>query len=489
MTIPNALLDRTSRTKIVATLGPSSSSPEIIEKLVLAGMNVARINASHGDHAGHAETIRAVRAAAESTGRTVGILLDLQGPKIRIGDFTHPPREVSQGDTLVLAVNREPEGDELPTDYAALDTDVEVGQRLLIDDGQLGAVVTDVQPGSVHCRALDEGVIRPRKGINLPDTMVSAPSLSERDRADARFAVEQGVDLIALSFVRQAADVEELREFLVAAGRDIPIVAKIEKPQALDNLESILRASWGVMVARGDLGVELSPEQVPMAQKRIIHTARRLLRPVITATQMLESMTRQPRPTRAEASDVANAVLDGSDAVMLSGETAVGRFPIESVEMMQRIIRSTRRFRSSDGGLARRRERNIDTKPDAVADAACTVAYHLRAHAIVAFTQSGMSAILAAARRPDTPILAFTNNEAVRNSLALVWGVDSFRLTDVEDTDTLVRNLDKTLIDRGLAKRGDRLVVLMGAPTMRMGPTNLMLVYEVKNYWEEQPEE
>ncbi len=473
------------RTKIVATIGPATSTPESMRALLERGMNVARINASHADLETHAETIAQLRRAAKATGKALGILLDLQGPKIRIGDFSGSPRELRSGDLFDLAVDRVPEAGELPTDYALLDRDVSVGHRLLINDGLLASVVTAVEPGRVRCRAQNDSVVAPRKGINLPDSHVSAPAVTEKDRADALFAIEHQVDAIALSFVRRAADVAELRTLVENAGGNLPIIAKIETQQALSNLEEIVRESWGVMVARGDLGVELSPEEVPMVQKRIIQTARRLNRPVITATEMLESMTRNPRPTRAESSDVANAVLDGTDAVMLSQETATGKYPLESLEMMARIILNTER--SSLRGTAywgRRREHEIGTTPEAVSDAACEVARQLGARALVAFTQSGMTAILTAARRPDTPILVFTNKRQVRNVLSLVWGVQPYLIREVNNTDRLVQELDATLIKSGLAEEGDRLVVLMGAPTKRMGPTNLLLVYDLGRYVE-----
>ncbi|HET6346930.1 MAG TPA: pyruvate kinase, partial [Myxococcota bacterium] len=327
------------RTKIVATLGPASSTPEMIGALIRAGMDVARINGSHGDHATHAQTIATVRAQAEKAGKAIGVLFDLQGPKIRFGRFEGPPRQVAAGETFDIAVGRAPTGTELPADYPFLDRDVQVGHSLLINDGSLATEVIHVEPGLVRCKALHPGSIEQRKGINLPQSIVSAPAVTDKDRADALFAVQQGVDMIALSFVRRAGDVLELQKILEGAGApNTPLVSKIEKPQALDNLEEILQVSWGVMVARGDLGVELSPADVPMAQKRIIREANRLCKPVITATQMLDSMTRNPQPTRAEASDVANAVLDGTDAVMLSQESAAGKYPVESVSMMGRII-------------------------------------------------------------------------------------------------------------------------------------------------------
>ncbi|MEM7164617.1 MAG: pyruvate kinase [Planctomycetota bacterium] len=466
------------RTKIVATLGPQTCTSESVGALLRCGVDMARINASHGDHAGHASLIKIVREEAAKLGRPVGVLYDLQGPKIRIGEFDGDPIPVQLGDEFALAVGRPPTGDEIPADYPLLDQDVSVGAPLLIDDGQLACEVIAVERGLVRCKALNDGAIAQRKGINLPASPVSAPSVTQKDRRDVLFAVEQNVDAIALSFVRRRSDVDELRDFLADHGADMPLIAKIEKPQALDNLEEILEASWGVMVARGDLGVELSPEEVPMAQKRIIQEAGRLCKPVITATQMLDSMTRNPRPTRAEASDVANAVLDHTDAVMLSGETAVGKYPTESVEMMVRIIARTEDFLSPTPVL-RRRERSIDSVPAAVADAGCQVAHHLDARAIVAFTRTGTTALLAARRRPTTPIFAFSPGRQVCNLLCMVWGVQSFEFDPVDTSDQLILDLNRRLVTDHSAEPGDLVVILMGAPTDAPGHTNRMILRRV----------
>lgn len=467
------------RTKIVATLGPACSSPELVRSLIQAGVDFFRINASHGDHATHGEWIARVRAESANLDLPVGILYDLQGPKIRIGRFDGPPRTVRRGDEIVIAVDRAPAEGEFPCDHELLDDDVRVGDPLLIDDGKVSFEVVQVRPGTVRCRALDDGTVASRKGINLPKSAVSTPALTNRDRRDVEFAVRAEVDAIALSFVRRADDITELQTLIAAHGASIPVVAKIEKPQALENLEAILDATWGVMVARGDLGVELSPEQVPIAQKRIIEEARRRCRPVITATQMLESMTQFPRPTRAEASDVANAVLDGTDAVMLSGETASGRYPVESVRMMARIIRVTQVLHEGPP-TARRRERGIDTVPEAVADASCQVAYHLSAHAIVAFSQTGKSALLTARRRPSTPLIAYSPDPKVRNRLCLVWGVQPYLFSEVTNTEELIRNLNARLLQDRLARVGDLLVLVMGAPMDRPGRTNLIMLRRVE---------
>lgn len=466
------------RTKIVGTLGPATSTPEMIEALIRAGLDVARVNASHGSQEGHRELIQTIRAVAQKVGRPVGILFDLQGPKIRIGKFNGPPREVKPGDIITICVRGDlPEG-ALPTDYPLLDKDVSVGQPLLIDDGEIATEVCEVADGLVRCKVLNEGSIAQRKGINLPASNVSAPALSEKDRADALFAADHGVDAIALSFVRQASDVVELRELLASHGHDVPIVAKIEKPQAIQNLGAILREAWGVMVARGDLGVELPLQEVPMVQKEIIAQANRLAKPVITATQMLDSMRRSPRPTRAEASDVANAVLDGTDAVMLSGETAVGRYPVESVQMMDRIVKSTER--DHYGAMAElRSDGERKTVAEATARASVQVARNIQARAVVAFTRTGATAIMLSERRSPVPLLAFTPEEHSRNRLTLVWGVRPYLLPNTKTVDERVRLLEEAVLREGLANKDDYLVLCMAAPTARAGSTNIMMVHKV----------
>ncbi len=462
-------------TKIVATVGPGTASREGVAGLLEAGVDCIRINGSHGDHAQQAQIVTWVREESARLERVTAILYDLQGPKIRVGKFTGPPRAVKVGEEITLAVRRAPAEGELPADYDLLDRDVQIGDPLLIDDGAISTQVTFVAEGTVRARVLNDGAIEPRKGINLPATAVSAPAVTAKDEADALFAAAQGVDVIALSFVRRGDDVIGLKQFLKTHGHDVPLIAKIEKPQALENLTDILDHAWGVMVARGDLGVELPPEKVPMAQKQIINEARRMGRPVITATQMLDSMTRNPRPTRAEASDVANAVLDGTDAVMLSQETAVGRYPFDAVRMMGRIISHTERERGMEP-QARRREREIATTPLAVTDAAVQVAHHLKVRAIVAFTRSGNSVLIAAQRRPDAPIYGMTPDANVLRLLALVWGVLPVTMPLTENTDHLIAQLDRELLSKGLAAPGDRLVLLMGAPTRAMAPTNTMMV-------------
>jgi pyruvate kinase len=490
-----AVAPRPRRTKIVATLGPGSSAPKMLENLLLAGVNVVRINASHGDHATHATNIANVRQIAARLDLPVGVLLDLQGPKIRVGRFDHPPRQLAAGDQFAFAVNRPAQANELPADYPYLDRDVRVGQPLLIDDGNLACDVLEVEPGRVLCRARHAGSIAQRKGINLPQSQVSAPAISDKDRADALFGVAQQVDLIALSFVREAADIEELRALLLTAGSAIPIVSKIEKPQALVHLESIVAASWGVMVARGDLGVELSTADVPMAQKRIIREANRQCKPVITATQMLDSMTRNPRPTRAEASDVANAVLDGSDAVMLSQETATGDYPVETVQTMVQIIEAAENGdpAAGPGAVPRRWQQPWEGAdiPEAVAFAGCEVARLLQARAIVVLTDTGRMALLAARLRPQAPIFAMARTPAVCNQLCLACNVSPHlavgrgepdgapdKTADLS-IDARVQEVDRWLSQRQFCQPGDVLVLLVGRPNAPTGSTNLLMIHRV----------
>jgi pyruvate kinase len=475
------------RGKIVATLGPASAAYEDVRRLVEAGINVARINGSHGDHERHAQSIAFVRRASEEVGRPVGVLFDLQGPKIRVGNIEGPPLAVEAGDLLVFAVGRAPKERELPSDYDLLDRDASEGDPLLIDDGRIATRVESVEPGTVRCRVENSGTISARKGINLPNNALSAPAITQKDEADALFAAAQGADAIALSFVRRADDVRDLQRLLHDAGHDVPLIAKIEKPQALEHLDEILTASWGVMIARGDLGVELSPEYGPTVQKEIIRRAKAMGRPVITATQMLESMTSSPRPTRAEASDVANAVLDGTDAVMLSAETAIGRYPIEAVSMMARIIETTERGRES-AGPGRRRERGVRGQAEAVADACSMTAHNIEADALVAFTSSGRTAVLMSQLRPETPILAFTPNPRVLNRLTFVWGVRARMIAHSDSVGERVRHLDEALLRNDLARVGDKLVIAMGEPTSPPGSTNLMMLHRVGDAATEWPE-
>jgi pyruvate kinase len=464
-----------------------------------AGMDVARLNFSHGDHAEHARAIRLLRRVSKEIGRPLGILADLAGPKIRTGEIAGGVRRLRRGEEVVFSSRLHPRDEGvIGTTYAHLADDLSPGHTVLVDDGRLHLEVVDVRGSEVRCRVREGGELKSHKGINLPGASLSAPALMPKDRGDLAFGLEQGVDLVALSFVRRAKEVRRasrlIRRLMGKTQRQHgksrlqpfvtwhpPLIAKLEKPEALDDLETILVEAGGVMVARGDLGVEISPERVPAAQKLIIRQANMLGRPVITATQMLESMTERSRPTRAEASDVANAVLDGTDAVMLSAETAIGRYPVESVRMMDRIIRETESSTRRPLGPEQRMS-DLGESPspeDAVSRAATTLGAALGVPAIIAFTDSGFTALHLARRRPSVPLLAFSPNEYVTRRLTLVWGVTPRVLPRSDRLAPLVERAEQAVQDLRLARRGDRVVLVMGYPPGRMGITNLVKVHVV----------
>ncbi|CAN5339885.1 pyruvate kinase [soil metagenome] len=465
------------RAKIVCTLGPAVSTPESIRALVDAGMDVARLNLSHGSYTDHELAYRMVRKASEESGHAIGIFADLQGPKIRLGKVANGPVYLSEGSAFTITT-REVHGDGeiCSTTYSGLPSDVAVGDPILIDDGRVHLEVTGVDGTDVHTRVVASGPVSNHKGINLPGVAVSVPALSAKDEQDLRWALRLSVDFIALSFVRSAADVEDVRAVMREEGVFRPVIAKIEKPQAIDNIEEIVDAFDGFMVARGDLGVECPLEDVPFLQKQVIDVARRHAKPVIVATQMLESMISSPRPTRAEASDVANAVLDGADAVMLSGETSVGDYPIETVQTMARIIAST-----EDHGLARMRA--IDWQPrtrgGVIAKAAAEVATRVGAKYLVAFTQSGDSARRLSRYRGEIPMLAFTPVDVVRSQLAMSWGVETFKAPEVEHTDEMVRQVDEHLLMINRVQEGDLVVIIAGSPPSLPGSTNALRIHRM----------
>ncbi len=466
------------RAKIVCTLGPATESPEQIQNLVDAGMDVARINRSHGVPKEHEAVYHNVRAAAKAAGRPVAVLVDLQGPKIRLGRFANDEKHwLEVGDTFTITTEEVPGSKELvSTTHKGLPDDARVGDPILIDDGRVLVRVVGVEGPRIITRVEVSGPVSNNKGLNLPGVAVSVPAMSDKDETDLRWAVRLGADIIALSFVRSAADYEGVRKIMAEEGRILPVIAKIEKPQAVDNLVEIIEAFDGIMVARGDLGVELPLEQVPLVQKRAVELARRAAKPVIVATQVLESMISAPRPTRAEASDCANAVLDGADAVMLSGETSVGEYPIEAVRTMARIIESTEE-------LGRERIAPLGSTPHtrggAITRAAAEIGETLGAKYLATFTQSGDSARRMSRLRSEIPLIAFTPVESVQNVLALSWGVQPQLVESVGDTDAMVRLVDTMLREKALGDNGDYVVVVAGAPVGVIGSTNSITVHKV----------
>ena len=465
------------RAKIVCTLGPATSTPEQIRELVDAGMDVARLNLSHGTREEHAQVYRHVRAASDASQRAVAVLVDLQGPKIRLGEFEDGGVTLAPGDHFTITTEPVEGTRELAsTTYASLAKDVSPGARVLIDDGRVALRVDDTDGVRVRTTVEEGGRLSDHKGINLPGVRVSAPSLSEKDREDLRFALSLRVDLIALSFVRAPEDLEAVHAVMDEVGARLPVIAKIEKPEAVDRLGPITRAFDGLMVARGDLGVEIPLEQVPLLQKRAIRLAREHGKPVIVATQMLDSMIHHSNPTRAEASDVANAVLDGADALMLSGETSVGEYAIPAVETMARIIRAAESQGFWSLPSVRRRP---ETRPEAIALNAVRIAEDLHAVALVAFTETGATVRHVAAHRHAIPILAFTTRPEVRSRLAMVWGTETFVMPRASNTDEMVAQADHALLEMKRGKKGDYIVIVAGTPPGTAGSTNTLRVHQL----------
>ncbi|WP_261163983.1 pyruvate kinase [Microbacterium sp. Marseille-Q6965] len=465
------------RAKIVATLGPATSTKETVKELIGAGVDVTRFNLSHGDHSVHDNNYANVRAAAEELGKPVAVLVDLQGPKIRLGKFAEGPHDLSVGDIFKITTEDILGTKEIvSTTFKGLPGDVKPGDFLLIDDGKVRVKVLETDGTVVTTEVIVAGPVSNNKGINLPGVAVSVPALSEKDEDDLRWGLRKGADLIALSFVRDAADVQRVHEIMAEEGRFVPVIAKIEKPQAVDHLEEIIEAFDGIMVARGDLGVELPLEAVPIVQKRAVEIARRLAKPVIVATQMLESMIESPVPTRAETSDVANAVLDGADAVMLSGETSVGKYPIVTVQTMARIVEST-----EEHGLERIHP--ITARPRTqggiVTMAAVEVADFVEAKFLCIFTEGGDSARRMARLRSRIPMIAFTTDEAIRRRMALTWGIRSALVEPVDHTDRMFPQVDDYLLSNDLAKVGDKVVVISGSPPGIAGSTNDVRIHKV----------
>lgn len=473
------------RAKIVCTIGPATSGPERIAALVAAGMDIARLNFSHGDQDAHAAAYGNVRAASDAAGRAVGILADLQGPKLRIGRLLGGVAVLAGGARLVISVSGATgNAERLSTTYAALADDVRPGDTILLADGtvELRVLAVNVGPGvaperEVECAVTRGGTIRDHSGMNLPGVAVSAPSLTGKDVDDLRFALRLGVDLVALSFVRSPGDAAAVRAVMDAEGIRVPVIAKLERPEALEQLDAVIEAFDGIMVARGDLGVETALERVPLVQKRAIDLCRRKAKPVIVATEMLESMVERNRPTRAEASDVANAVLDGADALMLSAETSIGRHPVEAVMTMARIIAASESL--PDTGPARTRIDPPRPQEEAIALGAVMVGRAVDAKALVAFTLSGTSARLLAAQRPALPVLAFTPEPRVRSQLALVWGTETFLEPAPADTDDMIAHVDRAMLELARAEPGDAVVVVAGTPPGTEASTNTLRVHRL----------
>jgi len=448
----------------------------MVKALVEAGMDVARMNFSHGDYADHELSYQKIRAASDQTGRAVGILADLQGPKIRLGRFKDGPTEWRNGETVTITVDDcEGTHDRVSTTYKNLSKDAKPGDRMLVDDGKVAVVVEAVEGSDVICTVTEGGPVSNNKGLSMPGMAFSVPAMSEKDIADLEFALKLGVDLVALSFVRSPSDAHLVHEVMDRVGRRVPVIAKLEKPEAVENLEAIVLAFDAIMVARGDLGVELPLEQVPLVQKKAIQIARENAKPVIVATQMLESMIENSRPTRAEASDVANAVLDGADAVMLSGETSVGKFPIEAVRTMARIICAVEEGSNEPPPLIHVPR----TKRGVISYAARDIGERLDAKALVAFTQSGDTVKRLARLHSHLPLLAFTTESEVRSQLALTWGAETFVVGPRTNTDDMIRQVDAELLGMGRFERGDLVIIVAGAPPGTVGSTNLIHIHRI----------
>ncbi|GHC48804.1 pyruvate kinase [Streptomyces cinnamoneus] len=468
------------RSKIVCTLGPAVDSFDQLKTLIEAGMNVARFNMSHGTHAEHEERYIRLRKAAEETGRAVGVLADLQGPKIRLETFADGPVELVRGDEFTITTEDVP-GDRTicGTTYKGLPGDVTKGDQVLINDGNVELRVTEVDGPRVKTIVIEGGVISDHKGINLPGAAVNVPALSEKDIEDLKFALAMGCDMVALSFVRDAKDVNDVHRVMDEVGRRVPVIAKVEKPQAVENMAEVVMAFDGVMVARGDLAVEYPLERVPMVQKRLIEMCRRNAKPVIVATQMMESMITNSRPTRAEASDVANAILDGADAVMLSAESSVGAYPIETVKTMSRIVEAAEQELLSKGLQPLVPGKKPRTQGGSVARAACEIADFLGAKSLVAFTKSGDTARRLSRYRTAQPILAFTTDASTRNQLALSWGVETYVVPHVDNTDAMVDLVDAELLKLKRYNEGDTMIITAGSPPGIPGTTNMVRVHHL----------
>lgn len=469
------------KTKIVGTIGPASESVELLKQLFKEGLNVARLNFSHGNHEEHGQRIQNIRQAMEETGKNVAILLDTKGPEIRTGVLKQEPVDLVEGDLLIITTEQiEGDASKISVTYEGLIDDIHIGSKILIDDGLIELVVEKLEGNEVITRILNGGQLKSRKGVNVPGVSINLPGITEKDASDILFGLEQEVDFIAASFVRKSSDILEIRKILEDHNKaDVQIIAKIENQEGVDNIDEILEVADGIMVARGDLGVEVPAEDVPLIQKMLIKKCNNLAKPVITATQMLDSMQRNPRPTRAEVGDVANAIFDGTDAVMLSGETAAGKYPLESVVTMAKIAERTESALQYREMLHRRSNERQETITDAISQAVCNAAFDLQASAVLTPTESGYTARMVSQYRPRAPIVAVTTSTRVMRKLALVWGVFPILGSSAESTDEMLEISIDASIQSGIVKHGDLVVITAGVPVRESGTTNMMKIHVV----------
>ena len=468
-----------NKTKIIATIGPSSNTRPVLKKLIFSGMNVARLNFSHGKYEEHGKVINTIRSLSREMNRPVAIMLDLQGPKIRTGKLKDGKAVLLKKNNIISITTKKVTGtvDVVSTTYKGLPADVTKGDKILIDDGLMELQVISSSDDTVTCKVINGGLLKENKGINLPGVNVSTPSLTAKDKKDLNFGIQVGVDYLALSFVRSADDLKHIKALIKKKGTDIPVVAKIEKPEAVDNIDKILKVADAIMVARGDLGVEMKPEKVPNIQKHIIHKAIRANKPVITATQMLETMSINPIPTRAEASDVANALFDGTDAIMLSGETASGKYPVKAVQMMKRIAVEAEKSEFMKYNL--QYEKDSDKLvTHAVAKSAVDILHEVSGKAIIAFSISGNTAKFISKHRPSMPVYSFTSSVSVYNRLSLVWGITPSFISDIDDTKKIIEAAERILINKKLIKKDDLVIIVTGLG-LRKGSTNIIKIHRV----------
>ena len=469
----------TNKTKIIATIGPSSNTRPVLEKLIFSGMNVARLNFSHGKYEEHGEVISTIRSLSREMNRPVAIMLDLQGPKIRTGKLKDGKAVLLKKNNTISITTKKVTGtaDVVSTTYNGLPADVTKGDKILIDDGLMELQVISSNDDTVICKVINGGLLKENKGINLPGVNVSTPSLTAKDKKDLNFGIQVGVDYLALSFVRSADDLKQIKALIKKKGTDIPVVAKIEKPEAVDNIDKILKVADVIMVARGDLGVEMKPEKVPNIQKHIIHKAIRANKPVITATQMLETMSINPIPTRAEASDVANAIFDGTDAIMLSGETASGKYPVKAVQMMKRIAVEAEKSEFMKYNLQYEKDSD-ELVTHAVAKSAVDILHEVSGKAIIAFSISGNTAKFISKHRPSMPVYSFTSSMSVYNLLSLVWGLTPSFIPQINDTKKIIEAAERILINKKLIKKDDLVIIVTGLG-LKKGSTNIIKVHRV----------